>query len=123
MNDKFEQNSCRRIYLQLIIGTAVVFASPSFGLTQTAQVDYAIAANYYTQESWDEAIDSFGQLILKYPGSEESVTARFFIAEILMKQEEYQSAFRAYQNFIQESSKTGEFDTKVKNKPSPTSNK
>ena len=71
MNDKFEQNSCRRIYLQLIIGTAVVFASPSFGLTQTAQVDYAIAANYYTQESWDEAIDSFGQLILKYPGSEE----------------------------------------------------
>lgn len=102
MNDKFEQNSCRRIYLQLIIGTAVVFASPSFGLTQTAQVDYAIAANYYTQESWDEAIDSFGQLILKYPGSEESVTARFFIAEILMKQEEYHSAFRAYQNFIQE---------------------
>lgn len=102
MNDKFEPDSYLRIYLKLIFGVAIFFASPSCALTQTAQVDYAIAANYYTQENWDEAIEAFGQLIRQYPTSEESVTAKFFIAEILMKQEEYQSAFRSYQNFIQE---------------------
>jgi cellulose synthase operon protein C len=102
MNDKFEQHSYWRIYLKLIFGAAIFFASPSCGLTQTAQVDYAIAANHYTQENWNEAIEAFGQLIRQYPATEESVTAKFFIAEILMKQEDYQSAFRAYQNFIQE---------------------
>lgn len=102
MNDKIEQHSSWRIYLQLIVGIALFVASPGVGFAQTAQVDYAIAANHYTQESWDEAIEAFGQLIRQYPAAEEAVTAKFFIAEILMKQQDYQGAFRAYQNFIQE---------------------
>jgi TolA-binding protein len=102
MNEKFEQRSYWRIYLKLIFGIALFFASPTFGLAQTAQVDYAIAANHYTQGNWDEAIEAFGELIRRFPGSAESETSKFFIAEILMQQEEYQSAFRAYQNFIQE---------------------
>lgn len=102
MNEKFQQHSYWRIYLQLIIGIALSFASPGFGFAQTAQIDYAVAANHYTQESWEEAIEAFGQLVREYPGSEEAVTGKFFIAEILMKQQDYQSAFRAYQNFIQE---------------------
>lgn len=102
MNDKYELDSFSRIYLKLIFGVAIFFSSPSCGLTQTAQVDYAIAANYYTQENWDEAVEAFGKLIRQYPASKESVTSKFFIAEILMKQEKYQSAFRSYQNFIQD---------------------
>ena len=99
MNDKFEQSSYWRIYLKLIFGIALFFASPTFGLAQTAPVEYAIAANHYTQGNWDEAIEAFGELIRQFPGSAESETSKFFIAEILMQQEEYQSAFRAYQNF------------------------
>ena len=68
---------------------------------QRAQDDYAVAANHYARGNWKQSVDAFNELIQRHPNSTEAVSAKFFLAEVLMQRGKYETAYRSFQVFLQ----------------------
>lgn len=98
MNSRFKQ--CFYVWLLLVVTSMMTAATPA--CAQRARDDFAIAANHYSQGNWNEAVEAFGELIGRHPKSEESTSAKFFLAEIMMQRGEFGQAYRAFQIFLQE---------------------
>ena len=69
---------------------------------QSVHDDYALAAGYYAREQWNEAATAFAELLQAYPETEQSTLARFFAAEVMMQQGQFENGFLAFQSFLKE---------------------
>ncbi len=78
------------------------FASPSDcrAAQGSIQDDYAIAANYYSRGDWTESTAAFEALIENYPHTDEAISAQFFLAEVMMQQQQFAAAYVGYQSYL-----------------------
>ena len=67
---------------------------------QIAQDEYNVASTLYARGQWSEAIDSFKEVIARFPNTEQSAASLFFLGEAMMQQGDFAGSYRAYQSFI-----------------------
>lgn len=74
--------------------------SSSAADAQLAQDDYNVASALYARGQWSEAIESFKEVISRFPNTEQAAASHFFLGEAMMQQGDCAGAYQAYQNFI-----------------------
>jgi len=85
-------------FVAAVLFVAVV-ARPA--IADTAQEKYALAAGYYNQARWQEAVDGFESFLADHPEHASAIVAQFFMGESLVQLGKYSDAYTSFRGFFE----------------------
>lgn len=78
----------------------MVLSCAQFAAAQNPHDEYRIASAYYENGQWQDAVDSFEAVVLKYPGTEQELVSRFYLGEAEMQLGNFRNAYNWFQTFL-----------------------
>jgi cellulose synthase operon protein C len=100
---------CRYALLWFIVAGCLYFGRPLELCAQSTPVaadwgedQYAIAAQHYRQQRWQQAIGQFQLLLEREPNHTRSIVAKFFLAESQVQLEQYEDCLDHFRAFLAE---------------------
>ncbi len=75
------------------------FSQPTFSQRTEYNTDFKLALNLFNDKLYDLALEQFKDFVVKYPGSQQTVDARYYIALTQKELQKNDDARIAFQNF------------------------
>jgi len=69
---------------------------------QTLDAEFAVAADYYAKQQWQQAANAFQNYINKRGQTQHVAAAKFFLGESYVQQNDFESAYQWYESFVRE---------------------